>query len=87
MVSGIYYTEKQDGTQDIISFDFPLTVTPEELKATLGDPDDTYHYDGGEDYQSDRYTWQQESTQYIGYKKYNFEFVNGKLHEISITFK
>ena len=87
VISGFYYTEKQDGTQDVISFDFPLTVTPEELKATLGEPDDTYHYDGGADYQSDRYTWQQESTQYIGYKKYNFEFVNGKLNEISITFK
>ena len=87
VVGSIYYNNKKDSSQNVVSFDFPTDMTADTLLATLGDPDDTFHYDGDNGYFSDRYTWQRESTQYIGYCKYNFEFVNGKLDSIDLSWK
>ena len=91
VISSLFYNTKKDQTQNVISFDWPLTLSQEELLATLGEPDDKFHYpdETAEDqsYVSDKYTWQQESEQYIGYKKYVFEYVNGNLDSINIFWK
>ena len=91
VISSLFYNAKKGETQNLISFDWSLTMTQDELLAALGEPDDKFHYpdESAEDqsYVSDKYTWQKESEQYIGYKKFVFEYVNGQLDSINIFWK
>lgn len=82
---------EQDEPQDILSFNFPLNITKEDLLANCGEPEDPendiYTYDSEDgDYHVDRYTYKKDSERYFGYSKYEFEFVNGEFDKIYISY-
>lgn len=89
-ISTISMYIEQDETQDILSFNFPLNITKEDLIANCGepeDPDDIYTYDSEDsDYHVDKYTYRKDSEKYYGYSKYEFEFVNGEFDKIYMTY-
>ncbi|MBR1930462.1 MAG: hypothetical protein IJ833_03165 [Lachnospiraceae bacterium] len=85
-VNEIYLPINRDKTQNVLSFDFPLGLTLEDLEAKAGEPDDTYHYDGDNGYYSDRYTYTHESEKYMHGSSYTFEFQNGVLSYVTIEY-
>ncbi len=81
-ISEIYLPVHEDETQDVLTFSFPLDITPEELVAAAGEPDEKDHYesdDADSDYYTDTYEWVKESERYYGDSSYEFEFVRGVL--------
>lgn len=75
-ISEIYLPNHPGETQDILKFDFPLTLTMDELKANAGEPEaDNYkHYDGDNGYYTDTFKYTKPSTKYIGNSYYSFEY-------------
>ena len=85
-INEIYLPNKPDQTQNILSFDFPLNMTKEELVANAGEPDDTYHYDGDNGFYTDKYTYSKESEKYFGSSDFTFEFTKDELTYITIDY-
>ncbi len=87
-ISKIYLPNKPDRTQDILKFDFPLTMTMDELKANAGEPEaDNYrHYDGDNGYYSDTFKYTRPSTKYYGNSYYSFEYTKGELTYVYINY-
>ena len=87
-VNQIYLPNHPGETQDILKFDFPLTMTMDELKANAGEPEaDNYsHYDGDNGYYSDTFRYTHPSTKYYSNNSYSFEFIKGELTYIYITY-
>ena len=87
-INEIYLPNKPGETQDILKFDFPLTLTIEELIANAGEPEaDNYsHYEGDNGYYSDTYKYTKPSTKYYTNSSYSFEFIKGELNYIYITY-
>ncbi len=83
VIDEIYLPVNQDIEQDILSFDFPLSITVEELFANSGETDDVYNYEG-ENYSKFTYTYSQESEKYFSDREYKFEFLNGELQYVTI---
>ena len=87
MVNEVYLPQSSDKKQDILSFDFPLNLTPEDIKANSGEPDEdnTYDSDDGK-YHSYKMEYKKKSKKYLLGSKYSFEFVNGELRYIYVTY-
>ena len=70
------------------AFDFPIDITMEELTANAGEPkkDDKKHTDSDNGNYTDVYSYKQKSKKYIGSKYYEFEFKNGEISRISISY-
>ncbi len=86
-INEIYFPISDRQEQDILSFDFPLTMTMDDLKANAGDPDKTSHYDSDDsDYYSDTFKYESESERYISGSRYEFQFTNSVLRYIYITY-
>ena len=64
-INEIYLPNKPDRTQDILKFDFPLTMTMDELKANAGEPEADNYY--GNSYYSFEYTKGELTYVYINY--------------------
>lgn len=81
------YLPIRDQEQDIFTLDFPLTLTEEELVADAGEPEDgvRYYDDDESNYHSADYKYQIESTKYYGGSSYEFDYVNGELKYLYIT--
>ena len=78
-----------DEPQDILEFNFPLTMTQEELLANSGepDPDNIYTYQSDDsDYHSESYTYEKEAEKYYGNSSYKFEFANDVLAYVTISY-
>lgn len=86
-ISQIYLPVKEDQEQDIIEFAFPLTVSREEIIANAGEPTDQSDYKGDNDYHSEKIEYKVASDKYYGNSGYAFEFVNGKLRYVTISYK
>ncbi len=82
----VYIPVKQDVQQNIISFDFPLDLTMDELKAACGEPDDYDHWVSEDDSSQykDTFKYEMASEKYYGSKYYSFEFWQGKLEYVYI---
>ena len=80
----IYLRDKE---QDILSFEFPMNMTPDDLIKLAGQPtEDVNHYvSDTSDYVSDTYKYTQESEKYYTDSCYEFRFVNGELADIVMT--
>lgn len=78
----------EDEGNDRIQFAFPLNVTEDELVANSGEPTDFREYvsDDGS-YVSHTYDYEVDSEMYIGSSGYSFEFANGELKYLYITYK
>lgn len=77
-----------DKAQDILTFDFPFTFSMEELIANSGDPnEDIFHYESDDgSYISDTVKYSKESEKYYNKNYYEFDFVNGELDSIHMTY-
>ena len=81
--------KKASEPQDILEFNFPLTMTQEELLANSGepDPDNIYTYQSDDsDYHSESYTYEKEAEKYYGNSSYKFEFANDVLAYVTISY-
>ena len=89
-IDEIYMPVDLDQPQDILQFNFPFTMTKEDLLANSGepeDPDDIYVYeDEDSDYKSESFTYRKKSEKYYGDNKYHFEFTNGALRYVTISY-
>ncbi len=86
-ISEVYLPLKKDQTQDILTFAFPQDMTIESLKENAGEPTKSDHYDGDDDYYTDKLEYTKDSTKYIGDYGYSFEFTKGKLTYITLDYK
>ena len=78
----------KDTEQNILSFEFPMNMTPDDLVKLAGMPnEDIHHYesDTQDDYVSDTYTYSHESERYYTGSYYEFRFVNGQLKDIVLN--
>lgn len=85
VVTEISYHNSDDKTQNILGFNFPLTLTEEELKNNSGEPTENRTY-SSEGYTTNTYEYKTESTRYYGNSGYTFEFTNGQLERVSIEY-
>lgn len=87
-INEIYLPNHPDETQTILTFDFPLNMTMDDLKANAGEPDpDNYrHYDGDNGYYSDTFKYTKASTKYYSNSSFNFEFTKGNLSYVTLTY-
>ncbi|MBP5180017.1 MAG: hypothetical protein J6127_01870, partial [Clostridiales bacterium] len=73
--------------QDIVSFEFPLDMSMEDLVKLAGEPNnEVRHYDSEtSDSYSDTYKYSTESTKYYGGSYYEFRYFNSELEEITLS--
>ncbi len=80
-LQGVYLFVHQNEEQSVLSFNFPLSMTKEELFANAGEPTDkteiatsgTYHY-------------KKPSTQDYSNSAYDFSYSNNKLSSVSLSY-
>lgn len=88
-IDNVYMPIYDDDPQDILEFNFPLTMTKEDLIANSGEPepDDIYTYQSDDsDYHSESYTYKKSSEKYYGNSSYKFEFANDALAYVTISY-
>lgn len=81
----IYFSIDEDETQNVLSFNFPFSLTEDNLKENSGDPTD-YSTNTSNKYTHTTYEYKVESDDYYGESGYNFEFTNGKLSYVTIDY-
>lgn len=81
----IYFSIDEDETQNVLSFNFPFSLTEDNLKENSGDPTD-YSTNTSNKYTYTTYEYKVESDDYYGESGYNFEFTNGKLSYVTIDY-
>ena len=73
--------------QKVITFDFPLNRTLDELKANSGEPNETpYHNEENPKYIYDTLEWTKKGTKFWNSNRISFRFTNGALKEVSMTY-
>lgn len=77
-INEIYFPNKDDQTQDVITFAFPTNMSEEQFKKAAGKPTDVSNYEDG-DFTNNRYKFTRKSTRYYSDWGYTFEFIKGKL--------
>lgn len=89
-IDSIYMPVDLEQPQDILQFNFPFTMTKEDLLANSGepeDPDNIYVYESEDgSYKSESFTYRKESEKYYGDSTYHFEFANGALRYVTISY-
>ena len=83
IVCGSAITMRDGKTQDVMSYDFPLNMTEDELRQAAGDPTNESTYSSG-DYTKDTLEYTHEPEKYYGDCGYTFEFKNGQLQSVSL---
>lgn len=81
------YLPIKDEPQDVITFNFPLDLTIEQLKENSGAPTNEKSSGGDGEIKMDKIEYKADSTQYIGESGYTFEFQDGKLKYMTINLK
>ena len=73
--------------QKVITFDFPLNLTLDELKANSGEPNEKpYHNEDNPKYIYDTLEWTKKGTKFWNSNRISFRFTNGALKEVSMTY-
>lgn len=85
-ITELYLPAGKDRSTDIVELAFPLTITPEEVIASAGEPSKK---DEGESngIKSVKLEYKKDSEQYIGESGYTFEFQNDELKYFTMNFK
>ena len=74
-------------TQNVLTFDFPLNVTIEDLKANAGDPTEKpYHNEDDPKFIADYLEWTKQGKKYMNRNRYRFEFYHYELRNVTITY-
>ena len=80
------YLSDEGRKQTMVSFDFPLTLTIDELKANSGEPTEKpYHYDT-EKNTYDTLGWTKKGTKFYNSNRIEFSFKNNVFEEINMTY-
>ena len=90
-INEIYYKVtslvKDGEKQNFITFDFPLDLKMEDLKANSGEPNGrTYHNEDNPKYIYDTLEWTKKGTKFMNSNKYSFDYTNGELKNVVITY-
>ena len=90
-INEIYYKVtnlvKDGEKQNFITFDFPLDLKMEDLKANSGEPNGrTYHNEDNAKYIYDTLEWTKKGTKFMNSNRYTFEYTNGELKNVVITY-
>ena len=89
-VNYIYYFtsgSRDKSKASIVTFDFPLTLTPDELKANSGEPTEKiYHNEDNPKYIHDHLEWTKSGTKYRNKNRFKFEFMNNELTGITMEY-
>lgn len=83
------YAIKDQKNEKVVTFDFPLDITQEDLIAAAGKPDDDNyrHYESDDKkFISDTYHYRGERGKYFNTSSYIFEFTNGEFSSVDITY-
>lgn len=73
--------------QKVISFDFPFSLTIDDLKANSGEPNEKpYHNEDNPKYIYDTLEWTKKGTKFWNSNRISFRFTNGELKEVSMTY-
>ena len=80
-VNEIYvYVSARAGSQKVLTFDFPLNVTIDDLKANSGEPTEKpYHNEDNPKYIYDYLEYTKKGKKFANRNRYKFEFTNGEL--------
>ena len=72
--------------QTLVTFDFPFTLTMDELKANSGEPTEKpYHNETGSNIY-DKLEWTKKGTKFMNRNRYEFSFKNGAFSEVDMTY-
>lgn len=86
-ISSIYVPVDQDEPQNVIRFDFPFSMTQEDLVANAGETEDYSHYESEEsDFYTDTYEYRQDAERFSGDRFYCFDFTRGELDSITLRY-
>lgn len=87
-INEIYYAAPLKGkTQSVLTFDFPLNLTMDELKANSGEPNENpYHNEDDPKFVYDKLRYTKKSTKYLNKNTYSFDYTNGELRYVTITY-
>ena len=86
-ITEIYLPNHPDQNQDILKFNFPLTISEDELLEQAGTPTDTSSYnDDDSNYNSTKYKYEKKSEKFYLNGGYSFEFTNGQLRYLTIQY-
>ena len=85
-ITKIYFPFKKDKTQDVVTFNFPVDLSIDDLKANAGEPTENDHYEGDGGYTSDNMHYEYESSKYFSEGGYQFNFIKGVLDNVTITY-
>jgi len=90
-INEIYYKVtnlvKDGEKQNFITFDFPLDLKMEDLKANSGEPNGrTYHNEDNAKYIYDTLEWTKKGTKFMNSNRYTFDYTNGELKNVVITY-
>ena len=87
-VNEIYYSSSDTTqTQNLVTFDFPLSLTMEDLKANAGDPNEkVYHNEDNPKYIYDTLDYTQKGKKYANKNRYSFDFKNNALRKVTIFY-
>ena len=73
--------------QTKLTFDFPLSLTMDDLKANAGEPTEKpYHNEDNPKYTYDYLEYTKKSTKFMNRNRYRFEFTNNKLQGFYMTY-
>lgn len=86
-ITEVYFPiDLEDEGNDRVQFAFPLDLTEEQLVANSGEPTELNDY-SSDGYTSKYYNYKVDSTKYYGQSGYEFQYMNGQLKYVYITFK
>ena len=72
--------------QTLVTFDFPFTLTMDELKANSGEPTEKpYHNETGSNVY-DKLEWTKKGTKFMNRNRDEFSFKNGAFSEVDMTY-
>ena len=72
--------------QTLISFDFPFTLTMDELKANAGDPTEKPYHNETSSNVYDKLEWTKKGTKFMNRNRIEFSFTNGVFKEVDMTY-
>ena len=77
----------EEGTkQTMVSFDFPFTLTMEDLKANSGEPTEKPYHNETEKNVYDKLEWTKKGTKFYNSNRIEFSFKNNVFEEIDMTY-
>ena len=83
----LFKIQRDEGKkQTMVSFDFPFTLTMEELKANSGEPTEKPYHNETSTNVYDKMGWTKKGTKFYNSNRIEFGFKNNEFEEIDMTY-